>query len=69
MAVLGSTGDSDVLETLGTRVTASVLGRVKGDNVVGFAVILSASSETCVTETAYQSLKTVPCCDGNIPIA
>lgn len=51
MTVLGTTGDGDVFETFGTRVTATVLGRVKGDNVIGFTVVLSASSETCQNAT------------------
>ena len=51
MTILGTTGDGDVLETFRTRVTATVLGRVKGHDVVGFTVVLSASSETCQNAT------------------
>ena len=69
MTVLGTTGDGDVLETFRTRVTATVLSRVEGNNEVGFTVVLSTSSKTCQRAVNLLAATSVLAGNGHEPIA
>lgn len=54
MAVLGTAGNSDVLEALGTGITTAVLRRIEGYHEVWFMVVVTASSETWHDERPSQ---------------